>query len=183
MNKSGAASQSLADIIRARRERVINRMEAWALLRRLIFVGALGWVVFTQIFSFVQVDGMDMYPALRDGDLTVVFRVDDALALNDVVVYEVEGQTRFARIVAAAGDVVQLSESGSLVVNGTTQAGEIFYPSYARDGVEYPYRVPENCVFLLGDYRTQARDSRDFGAIPLENVRGRVITLMRRRGI
>lgn len=183
MSKSKRASQSLAEIIRIRRERIAGRMEAWALFRRVVIVGALGWVTFARVFSFAQVSGMDMYPALCDGDLAVVFRLDDALSLEDVVAYEAGGQTRFGRIVAAAGDVVQLSQSGSLIVNGTTQAGEIFYPTYAKEAVEYPYRVPEGCVFLLGDYRTQAIDSRDFGGIPLEDVRGRVITLMRRRGI
>ena len=38
-------------------------------------------------------------------------------------------------------------------------------------------------MFLLGDYRTQTLDSRDFGAISMENVEGKVITLLRRRGL
>ena len=183
MSRQRNASESLAGIIHLRRGRISNRREAWALLRRLVLVAGLAWVLFTQVFLLAQVRGMDMYPALRDGDLVVAFRLDDALALDDVVLYQAAGQQRVGRIVALAGDVVQLSESGSLLVNGTTQAGEILYPSYAREALEYPYRVPDGCAFILGDYRTQATDSRDFGGIPLDDVRGRVITLLRRRGI
>jgi len=43
--------------------------------------------------------------------------------------------------------------------------------------------VPEGCVYILGDYRTQSEDSRDFGAVPLEAVEAKVITLLRRRSL
>ena len=36
---------------------------------------------------------------------------------------------------------------------------------------------------LLGDYRTQSEDSRDFGPVPLEDVQAKVITLLRRRSL
>lgn len=57
------------------------------------------------------------------------------------------------------------------------------YPTYAKEGLEYPYRVPEGHVFVLGDYRTNATDSRDFGPIPMKQVEGKVITILRRRGL
>ena len=47
----------------------------------------------------------------------------------------------------------------------------------------YPCTVPEGCVFVLGDYRTEAEDSRKFGCIPLENVQAKVITNIRRRAL
>ena len=95
------------------------------------------------------------------------------------------GTRYFGRVVAAEGDVVNISDTGSLIVNGTTQGGEILFPTERRenDGMEYPLRVPEGCVYVLGDYRTNTRDSRDFGPIPLEIVEGKVITILRRRGL
>ena len=68
-------------------------------------------------------------------------------------------------------------------MNGTPQSGEILYPTYPKEGMEYPYRVPEGTVFVLGDYRTQTEDSRDFGPVSLDDVEGKVITILRRRGI
>jgi len=38
-------------------------------------------------------------------------------------------------------------------------------------------------VFILGDYRTQSEDSRDFGAVPLDDIAGKVITVLRRRSL
>ena len=43
--------------------------------------------------------------------------------------------------------------------------------------------VPEGSVYVLGDYRTNTQDSRDFGAIPIKSVQGKVITILRRRGL
>ena len=87
------------------------------------------------------------------------------------------------RILARENDLVNLDTSGTLVVNGSAQSGEILYPTYAKDALEYPYTVPEGCVFILGDYRTQSEDSRDFGAVPLTELEAKVITLLRRRSI
>ena len=49
--------------------------------------------------------------------------------------------------------------------------------------LSYPYQVPENSVFVLGDYRTRSTDSRLYEAISLDQVEGKVITILRRRGL
>ena len=97
--------------------------------------------------------------------------------------YTVNGETHVGRIVARENDYVQMGDSGALYVNGMTQSGEIIYPTYAREGAEYPQQVPEGSVYVLGDYRTNTQDSRDFGAIPIKDVQGKVITILRRRGL
>ena len=130
-----------------------------------------------------QVSGNAMFPAVKDGDLVIAFRIQQEYAKNDVVVYTADGEIRIGRIVARALDVVTLDDSGKLLVNGTNQAGEILYPTYAKEGLIYPYAVPDDHVFVLGDYRTQTEDSRDFGPILMENVQGKVITILRRRGL
>ena len=45
------------------------------------------------------------------------------------------------------------------------------------------YTVPADSVFILGDYRTQSEDSRDFGPVALTDVKAKVITLLRRRSL
>ena len=36
------------------------------------------------------------------------------------------------------------------------------------------FKVPENCLFVMGDNRTGSIDSRSFGCIPLEKIEGTV---------
>ena len=88
-----------------------------------------------------------------------------------------------ATVAAVGGDGVMLEEDGTLRVNGTLHAGEVLYPTYPAGGVTYPYTVPEGCLFILNDYRTRGRDSRHFGAVPQQDAAGKVITLLRRRGL
>ena len=159
------------------------------LILRVVFIAIIVYVVFTYGFLITQCHGQNMFPAMKDGDLCIVFRTEaqslfhEKLKQDDVVAYQANGKRYFGRVVAVAGDVVMLDDSGALIVNGVTEGQEIMYPTYAKEGTEYPLRVPEDHVFLLGDYRTHTTDSRDIGTVSMEDVEGKVITILRRRGL
>lgn len=172
-----------AAIINRRRNQALDRQDSWSLLLRVLFLALCAWVLLSQVFLITRTRGNDMFPAVKDGDLIFGFRLQSTYAKNDVVVYTQGGKTHIGRILARETDVVTLDDSGTLLVNGTAQNGEILYPTYAKEGIEYPYRVPEGHIFVLGDYRTQTEDSRDFGPIPLADVQAKVITILRRRGL
>lgn len=172
-----------AQAIRMRRTDLVISRGYWGLLGKTLMLAAVLAVLLTQVFVVTQVSGNGMFPAVKDGDLVVGYRLQGSYAKNDVVVYTQEGARQVGRVIGREGDVIVITESGELLVNGTTQSGEILYPTYAREGSEYPYVVPEGSYFLLGDYRTTAKDSRDFGSIPRSALEGKVITILRRRGI
>jgi signal peptidase I len=155
-----------------------------AFLAKLIFVCLALWFVFTFVFGIRQMHGETMYPKLRDGDLILYYRMQQDYNIGDVVVCEADGLTRVARIVAQGGDVVEISKDGELLVNGNVQSEEIFYPTEAASvGITYPYTVEADSYFLLCDYRTVSVDSRYYGAVPRADFCGKVITILRRRGI
>lgn len=174
----------LSETIASRKNAANVRAGYVSLLLRVLLLAAAGWLLLTQVFLIMQMQGQGMFPAMKDGDLIIGYRLQREFVKGDVIVYTTDGgQTHVGRIVARAGDNVQMGDSGTLYVNGTAQSGEIIYPTYAREGVQYPQQVPEGCVYVLGDYRTNTQDSRDFGAVPLANVQGKVITILRRRGL
>ena len=175
--------QSPAKVAKNRRLDTLTRRGYLSLLLRLCVITLAVWIVFSQVFLVTQCEGQGMFPAIEDGDLILAYRLHEDYQKGDVVAYEMNGKTCLGRIVGKESDVIMMdTETGNLVINGTTQGGEIMYPTYAKEGIEYPYRVSEGLV-LLGDYRTQARDSRDFGPVPLDNIKGKVITIVRRRGV
>ena len=157
--------------------------ELCSLLVRLAVFAVVLWVLLTQVYLVTQAKGSEMFPAVKDGDLILGYRLEKTYAKNDVVVYERSGTLRVGRVLARGGDIVTLSESGVVEVNGSAQGGEILYPTYPKSLLSYPYTVPEDSVFILGDCRTQAEDSRDFGPVASADVRAKVITLIRRRGL
>ena len=175
--------QSPAKVAKNRRLDILTRRGYLSLLLRLCVITLAVWIVFSQVFLVTQCEGQGMFPAIEDGDLVLAYRLHSEYAKGDVIVYQVDGATYLGRIVAKETDVVMIDDSGTLVINGTTQGGEIMYPTYAKEPVNYPLRVQEGSLYVLGDYRTQTQDSRDFGAIPLDDILGKVITIVRRRGV
>jgi signal peptidase I len=142
------------------------------------------WAIFTFVFGIRQVTGETMYPKLRDGDLTLYYRLERNYEIGDVVTFELDDSTFYGRIVAQGGDVVDLNDDGQLLVNGNVQDEEIFYPTEKQDGdVTYPYTVEDDSYFILCDFRTTSFDSRTYGAIPKSTLDGKIITILRRRGI
>lgn len=174
---------SPTEICRQRRIQVLTILGYVNLAAKVLTIVVAAWIIFTQVFLITQCSGMGMYPAIEDGDLILAYRLHQKYEKGDVVAYTVDGATYLGRIVAKGTDVVFMDDSGTLQINGTNQGGEIMYPTYAKPGTEYPYRVRENELYLLGDYRTQCQDSRDFGSIPMDDIQGKVITIVRRRGV
>ncbi len=173
----------IAAVIEARRERAITRQETWELVRRILLIAVVGYVLLTQVFLIDQVSGQHMFPAVKDGDVVLAYRLQRDYMRGDVVVCRVNGERHYGRIAAQAGDEIVIDEDGSVYINGQLPAEEILFPTYTQDLQPMRLEIPEGHVYLLGDYRTQTEDSRDFGVIPMADVDGKVITLLRRRAL
>jgi signal peptidase I len=142
------------------------------------------WIIFGMVFGFARQDGENMNPKILDGDLMFFYRLEKDYYIGDVVAYKRDGDIQSARVVAKGGDVVELGEDGQLIVNGNVQSEDIYYPTYeVPDSITYPYTVDQGSYFVLCDYRTMGDDSREFGALALKDIKGKVITVIRRRGI
>ena len=140
-------------------------------------------LIFTKVLFLKRVSGSDMFPSLKDGDLTLEYRLQTQYRSGDVVLYRADGKLHFGRILTMGGNTVNISGDGAVEVNGATESGEILFPTDDPGNLTYPYEVPDGSVFILGDYRTNAKDSRRYGAIPLKEIEGKVLTILRRRGL
>lgn len=151
---------------------------------RLAAAAVILWIVFTFVFGIAPMRGEDMYPRIRDGDLMLFFRMEKDYHIGDVVIFQKDGRRYTGRIVAMENDTVDMTEAGELLINGSVQQEEIFYPTQ-KSGVQiaFPCMVEEGSVFLLCDFRTNGNDSRGYGTVPVRQLDGKVITILRRRGI
>lgn len=180
MSRPTAADGVLAQEI-ARRRNAAKVREGWIRLGlNVVVLLFVLWATFTFAVCLFRVSGNDMYPAVRDGDVIVAWRLEKKWRQDDLVVFEVEGKMRAGRVVATGGDIVDISSSGALTVNGTPDSSAL-YETEGGDTLSYPYVVPDGEVFILGDLRTQAQDSREFGPVPEKDIKGTAIGLFRRR--
>ena len=89
------------------------------------------------------------------------------------------------RVVAQGGDTVEITEDARLKVNESmVWENDIFYttPQYEQ-GISYPVKLKEDELFILCDYREGGEDSRSFGPVSREELKGKVITVIRRSGL
>jgi len=147
-------------------------------------VALIAVVLFTFVYGlhYNREPGMD--PAVKDGDLVIFFRWDRDYVARDLIVLEYQGEIQVRRVVAVAGDTVDISERG-LVINGSLQQErDIFFKTerYA-DGPELPLTLGAGEVFVLGDARVDVTDSRIYGAVQVSDTKGQVITILRRRSL
>ena len=131
------------------------------------------------VFEPFTVRSSSMTPTLHTGDQVLAERLTPRfghLERGDLVVFTAPATRALMvkRVVALAGDRVGLAD-GRLVVNGHRRA-EAYVDLGSVDGVYFgPEVVPAGSVFVMGDDRADSVDSRDFGPVPLDRVRGRVL--------
>ncbi|MGE3173137.1 MAG: signal peptidase I [Planctomycetota bacterium] len=123
------------------------------------------------------VKGHSMEPSLFDGDRLVVDRVACSLGdvhRGDVVVlrYPRNPAVDFVkRVVGLPGDRIALRR-GQLWVNGEMAPDE--WTCIADCDTTRDIVVPRGSYFVLGDNRPISCDSREFGLVPEELLKGRV---------
>ena len=154
-------------------------------LIRLFLLIAVIAILFGVVFGLTPMANADMQPAVCAGDLMLYYRLDKNLNSDDVVVFQKEGIQYTGRIVAVPGDVVEITDESELMVNkNTVMEDNIFYTTPAYDSeVEYPLALKEDQYFILCDNREGAKDSRSFGVVDTSEIKGKVITIVRRSGI
>lgn len=117
-----------------------------------------------------------MSPTLNPGDRVLAAKpayLLDGPARGDLVVFDDGDGAVIKRVVGLAGDVVSV-EDGVLVVNGESRR-EPYVDYELTDSTFFgPVTVPEGHVFVMGDNRSNSRDSRTIGPVSEEDLIGRV---------
>jgi signal peptidase I len=117
-----------------------------------------GDILFVSTFSYGSASP-------RRGDLIAFFPPGD------------DGRRYVMRVLAEAGESIAITD-GAVIINGRP----VQEPYLSRELVTTTYAVqmetriaPQGHVFVLGDNRDQARDSRFFGPLPRSRIIGKVV--------
>jgi signal peptidase I len=91
-------------------------------------------------------------------------------------VLEIGKTSYIKRVIGLPGEHVKI-ENGKVYINGEELDEPYLQDNVtteSKGGVFTDIVVPENCVFVMGDNRSQSTDSRKFGCIPIEKIEGKV---------
>ena len=142
----------------------------------LIVVAAVAALIATLILPVLQIAGTSMEPSLNDGDIVLLVKTDD-LQTGDLCAFYFSNKILIKRVIATPGDYIWIENDGTVVLNG-----EVLDEPYVSEkalgecDVEFPYQVPENNYFVMGDRRETSIDSRSsvIGCIAEDQIIGRI---------
>jgi len=141
-------------------------------------------VAFVLVFGVVQpfivqafrIPSESMVPTLEIGDRLLankfIYRFTEP-ERGDIVVFDSleNDDTLIKRVVGLEGDEIRV-QGGLLFVNGEPQEEPYLNEEEPFRGYYGPLTVPKGDVFVMGDNRGNSADSRVFGPVPLDNIKG-----------
>lgn len=155
---------------------------ALAFFIKLAATALVVWVIFAFVLGVHVCHTNSAYPTIRDGDLCLTYRLAK-LEQGTMIVYRQDGEIKYGRVVAFGGEKVEIFDD-FVSVNDYGISENVVYPTSPEGSkISYPYYVPEGCVFVLNDFRSDLSDSRSYGGIPLDDVEGAIVFTMRMREI
>ncbi len=159
-------------------------LDLMQLLLKILLIAGCIFSAFTFIYGVERVTDLSMAPSFKDGDLAVYYRLDKLFYSGDVALFQYEGKMGLGRVVALEGDTVDITADG-VYINGALQISQdVFYSTTQfENGVDFPLTVGKGQIFLLGDNRPSATDSRVYGCVDLADVKGKIIMVIRTRGV
>ena len=166
--------------VKAERERLEYRSRYGRVLRSTnnaqLVVAAAAVLLATLLLPVLQVSGDSMNPTLEDKDILVLVKGEN-METGDLCAFYWQNKLLIKRIIGAPGDVITLDENGVVTVNGKT-LDEPYVDELALGecDIRFPYQVPENRYFVLGDHRAVSIDSRSsvIGCVEKSQILGRV---------
>ncbi|MCL2105948.1 MAG: signal peptidase I [Oscillospiraceae bacterium] len=167
------------EIARQERLRAYRRL-ALGLLAGLVVAAAVIVLITNLWVAVLRIDGSSMTPLLKMDEIVLAVRTGSP-EKNEIIALNHNNKLHIKRVVALAGDRVDIGEDGVVSVNGNALSEPyVSEPSFGSCDIELPFQVPPGAVFVLSDNRADSIDSRDsrFGVVEREQVIGKVIFRM-----
>ena len=169
------------DVLKKELKREIYKRRFRRLLRStfyaLIVVAAVAALVATLVLPVLQIAGTSMSPTLNDGDIVVLAKTD-RLETGDLCAFYYSNKILIKRVIATPGDTIWIEADGTVFLNGVMlEEPYLVQKALGECDTEFPYQVPENAFFMMGDQRETSIDSRSsvIGCISTDNLIGKIL--------
>ena len=143
----------------------------------LVIVAAVAALIATLVLPVLQISGTSMEPTLSNGEIVVLVKTSN-LKRGELCGFSYSNKILIKRVIGTPGDVLAIDAEGNVWVNGEMlDEPYVSEKSLGEFDIEFPYTVPENEYFLMGDHRETSIDSRNtvIGCVAKDQILGKLI--------
>ena len=142
----------------------------------LTIVAAVAVLIATLILPVLQIEGTSMKPTLSNGDIVLLTKTT-RFERGDLCAFTWNNKLLVKRVVGLPGDWIEIDTDGTVYLNGD-KLDEPYVQQMALGecDLEFPFQVPQEQYFVIGDMRESSIDSRNslIGCIPKDQIVGKV---------
>lgn len=181
MKKINAQMQPTTEQLENELERVKYKRRYRSVLKSTIYtlitVAAIAILVATLWLPVLQIYGTSMTPTLADGEIIFTVKTSD-FEPGDIVSFYYNNKILVKRVIAEAGDWVNIDADGTVYVNDVPlDEPYLEEKAFGDTDIELPYQVQDGKIFVMGDHRATSVDSRNtaVGCVAQEQIVGKII--------
>ena len=142
----------------------------------LTIVAAVAVLIATLVLPVLQIEGTSMEPTLSNGDVVVLAKTT-RFDRGDLCGFTWNNKLLVKRVVGLPGDWIEIDDKGVIYLNGK-KLDEPYVQEHSMGecDLEFPFQVPAEQYFVLGDMRESSIDSRNtlIGCIQKDQIVGKV---------
>ena len=145
-------------------------------VRVLTMVAAVAALIATLVLPVLQIEGTSMEPTLKNGDIVLLTKTS-SFDRGDICGFAWNNKILIKRVIGIPGDWIEIDANGTVYRNGERMdepyAEQI---PFGECDLEFPFQVPQEQYFVLGDMRESSIDSRNtlVGCVEKEQVIGKI---------
>lgn len=169
------------DLLEAELERERYKKRYGRVLRStafsLVVVAAAAVLIAVLLLPVLQISGTSMTESLQDEDIVVALN-SSKYKTGDIIVFYYNNNILVKRVIAAAGDWVNIDKDGNVYVNEELLEEPYISEKALGDcNITLPYQVPDGRCFVMGDHRATSMDSRNtaVGCVSNDMVIGKIL--------
>lgn len=143
----------------------------------LLVVAAISVLIATLFLPVLEIYGNSMSPTLDSKDIVVSVKTAD-LRQGDICCLYYNNHILVKRVIGVPGDVIAMDDDGNVFVNGNLiDEPYLKEKALGECDIEFPFTVPEQTLFVLGDNRATSVDSRNslIGCISIDEIVGKIV--------
>lgn len=142
----------------------------------LTIVAAVAVLIATLVLPVLQIEGTSMEPTLVNGDIVLLTKTT-SFNRGELCGFSWNNKLLIKRVIGIPGDWIEIDIDGTVYLNGE-KLDEPYAVQLAvgECDLEFPFQVPQEQYFVLGDMRESSIDSRNtlIGCVEKDQVVGKV---------